>query len=519
MRKSLMAFLLVLIIPLVSSCGNNNKTSLTGAGEASELLRPGETVSLEDLIDDTDSFLTDETSEVSEIFSEPVSSEILSSEPVSSEPVAVSSSMPVSSSKASSPAKSSSPSSKAASPAPAPAATAEHRGVWIGFYEMDFSKTGVTKQKFIQVMELKIKQSKALGLNNLYVHARSHSDAFYKSSIFPWSALLTGTQGKDPGFDPFGEVVRIAHENGMKIHAWINPYRIMLTDGVPSEERINALADSNPGKKWYKSGETDKVVKTAKGLYYNPASKEVRALLIRGIQEIIDNYSVDGIHFDDYFYPAGTAAEFDAASFAAYNQNPQTFYGVDFGSAKYKKCIGGTALVGMDLRRFRYTNVNILLADVYETVKAKKSSLLFGVSPSGSIDYNLYDVYIDVTKICKTDGFIDYIMPQLYWGYEQMLGGTLAPYAFQNCLPAWQALNSNPNIKLYIGLSIGRAGSADAGQEWVKNSNIISRMVTDIRASKHASLGGFTLFDCESLFSSEERFVLERENLIKIMNK
>jgi len=391
----------------------------------------------------------------------------------------------------------------------------EMRGVWVAYYELDFK--GKSKQEFTETMTLRFKKMKALGINAVFMHARSHSDAFYKSAYFPWSNYLTGTQGADPGYDPFAVMCDLAHNEGLQIHAWVNPYRI-VTNSIPAD--MNKLADNNPGKMWFNDGSGDVLKLTnGNGLYYNPSSKRARELIVNGIKEIINKYNVDGIHFDDYFYPTSDLA-FDLDSYNKFKANPGGFYGIDFSSAKYKNCLDGTKLETMSQMQWRRTNINILIADVYAAVKSKSSKLVFGISPAGNISNNYNSLALDVSKFLSTSGFVDYMMPQIYFGFEHQYD-----YAkFDVMLNDWIKGNTNKNIKLYIGLAFYKAGGASesnaiAKLEWQNKNDIIMRQVQLIKNTykTHNQLKGFVFFAYTELFNDAVHFTLERENLLRVI--
>ena len=393
----------------------------------------------------------------------------------------------------------------------------ELRGVWIAFYELGFANK--SKEYFIEEMTLRLKKMKAMGLNAVFFHARSHSDAFYQSSYFPWSNYISGQQGKSPGYDPLAIMCDLAHKEGMQLHAWVNPYRI-VTNSVVAD--MNKLDSNNPGRKWFEDGSGDVLrLPDGKGLYYDPSSKRSRELIVNGIKEIINKYNVDGIHFDDYFYPSSDM-KFDEISYNKFKANPDAFYGINFSSAKYKNCLDGAKLQTMTQNEWRRTNINILVADVYAAVKAKSSKLVFGISPAGNITNNHDKLGLDVSKYLSTSGFVDYMMPQIYFGFKHPLN-----YAkFNVMLDDWKKMNTNKNVLLYIGLAFYKAGGASesnvlAKTEWQEEHDIIMRQVHLIKDTykTHSQLKGFVFFAYTELFSSEECFTLERENLLKVINK
>ena len=164
------------------------------------------------------------------------------------------------------------------------------KAMWISYIEfqsVDFS----TAENFTADITQMFENCKDMGLNTVIVHVRSFGDAYYKSSIFPYSHIMTGVQGQNPGFDPLEIMVETAHNIGLRFEAWINPYRVKLYNH-PKE-----LSADNP------ANNSQLTITTGSGIFYNPALQEVRDLVTEGVVEIIKNYAVDGIHFDDYFYP------------------------------------------------------------------------------------------------------------------------------------------------------------------------------------------------------------------------
>ncbi len=311
---------------------------------------------------------------------------------------------------------------------------------------------------------------------------RPFADALYQSDYFPWSYLLTGTEGENPGYDPLEIMCEIADKHGLRIEAWINPYRVRLSGYK------DALSSKNQARKWLKSG-SDSVVEWNGGIYYNPGSAQARALIVNGVKEIVANYNVDGIHFDDYFYPT-TDMAFDQATWrAAKSSLPQA-----------------------DWRR---ENVNQLVREVYAAVKSIDPNCLFGISPQGNTQNNYNGQFIDVEKWLANPGYLDYICPQIYYGFEN---GT-NPYA--QTVEKWDRMIKVPTIKLYVGIAAYKLGTEDqwagAGSgEWLNTEDILARMVETARKASH--YGGFAIYSYDSLFSTDTPQVrIERENLKKIL--
>lgn len=331
--------------------------------------------------------------------------------------------------------------------------TMELKAVWISYLE--FSSTGYTKEAFTTYVEEMFDNVVDLNMNAVIVQVRPFGDAMYASSYFPWSKYISGTQGKDPGFDPLEIMIEAAHERGLEFHAWINPYRIST-----SNTDIKTLADSNQAKKWLTDQSTtnDRNVLTFNGsLYYNPASSQVRKLIVNGVKEIVSNYNVDGIHFDDYFYPTlgkNYATLFDAEEYDTY--------------AKTQEAAGKTVKSIADWRR---GNVNTLIKSVYSAIKATDSTVSFGVSPHGNIDNLMSDekYYVDIISWLSKDGYVDYICPQIYWTFDN----SICP--FDDTLDRWLALRTNKKVSMYVGIANYRAGSTIEPQ-W-KEDTILADMV------------------------------------------
>ncbi|MCL2083678.1 MAG: family 10 glycosylhydrolase [Oscillospiraceae bacterium] len=342
----------------------------------------------------------------------------------------------------------------------------EFRGVWVAtVINLDYpSKGGIGVSALKKEADDIIAGAAALGYNAIVLQVRPSSDAFYKSSLFPWSAYLTGNQGVAPpeGFDPLKYWVEQTHARGMQLHAWINPLRITMGSTSAPQHDVTKLAYANPARRnpeWtvaYRDGK----------LYFDPGLPEVRRLVIDGVTEILKNYDVDGIQFDDYFYPGDDFK--DDASFRR--------YGAGYSSKA-------------DWRR---DNVNELIRDTYEAVKAAKKNVVFGVSPIGIWanksssqlgsdtrgNESYYSQFADTRKWVKS-GWLDYIAPQIYWH----IGFSAADYAL--LLPWWADVVSGTSVKLYIGTAIYRAGQdGSPGDAWYGAEEIARQAALNERYSQ-----------------------------------
>ena len=332
----------------------------------------------------------------------------------------------------------------------------EIRGVYISYLEYlnHFQNTSkLINQTTINKMIDKIKEN---NLNTIFLHVSPFSDSIYESKLFPYSYILTGIEDKNPGFDYLEYFIKIAHTKNIKVHAWINPYRISFNTD------ISALSDKNPAKKLIN---TSSIMIDKNGIYYNPASEIVKNLIVRQIEEIINKYSIDGIHFDDYFY---IQKDIDQVEYTNYKNN------------------GGK----LSLKDFRLNNTNDLIKRVYKTIKEKNSDILFSIAPDGNINNNYTYHFADVKTWLANNDYIDIIMPQIYYGFKNEYS------PFELSLNKWLELCANKDIKVIPVLAKYKEGNIDydAGSgfnEWIDDVSIIERQINAIRSK---GLAGYTLF-------------------------
>ena len=347
----------------------------------------------------------------------------------------------------------------------------EWRAVWVSYLEwaaMDFSTEDAFRAGVVQLLD----NCTGLGLNTVLAQVRPFGDALYRSSLFPWSHLCTGVQGQDPGFDPLDVLLTEAHARGLSLEAWVNPYRLRSSASMPPVLAENSLLNAHP--EW--------VCTVNEGAYLNPAIPEAADYVVQGVAELVQNYAVDGIHFDDYFYPT-TDPSIDAAQFAA----------------------SGEA----DLTAWRRANVTRLVKAAHDAVKAADPTLRFGVSPQGNPDNDRNEQYTDLSvwlTASGADAVVDYLCPQIYWGYGYTLSSGSTRFAFENITAEWLALPRAESTALYFGLGAYRIGVGDGGanadsvSQWCTGS-ALARQVTDLRS---AGAGGWALYRYGSLFRSDE---------------
>lgn len=360
----------------------------------------------------------------------------------------------------------------------------EKRAVFISYIELGEyirGKDNNTSKNNINKMLDNIKED---NFNMVILHVRPFSDAIYESSIFPYSRYVADKEGDNPGYDILKYFLGEAHKRKIEVHAWINPYRVRNTTDTSD------ISKDNPAYKYLNTNHV-KIIEN-KGIFYNPASSEVTKLIVDGIVEIIKNYDVDGIHFDDYFYPDDTI---DLENYQEYIN------------------AGGT----LTLSDYRLNNTTNMIKEVYTAIKSINKNILFGISPEGNINNNYEFNYVDTKKLVSEDGYIDYIMPQIYFGF---LNESLP---FIDTLHMWNSLIKAPNVKIMPALAFYKAGNNDtfakSGEnEWVENNDIIKKQVlTSRNVNKY---NGFCLFRYSFLYNDEyknDALINEYNNYLSIV--
>ena len=325
----------------------------------------------------------------------------------------------------------------------------EFRGVWIATVNnIDWpSKSGLsTEQQKKEITEI-LNMHKDNGMNAVIFQVRPAADSFYPSNLEPWSQYLTGTPGQAPKpyYDPLKEWIKQTHDRGMEFHAWCNPYRVSQNADQPLAG--NHVAFKHP--EW--------ILRYGNKLYFDPGNPGVREFVTNVIAEMVTNYDLDAIHFDDYFYPYKIKGkEFpDTSSFLLYN--PEGF---------------------ADLEDWRRNNVDIIIQMLSEKIKSIKPWVKFGISPFGvwrnqkddprgsattAGQTNYDDLYADILK-WQEQNWIDYVVPQLYW----QMGHSAADF---KTLCDWWANNSYGK-DIYIGQGAYRIDPKSNVEAWAKGGEI-----------------------------------------------
>lgn len=352
--------------------------------------------------------------------------------------------------------------------------TQEIRGVWVTYMTLDVSGESDKESAFKEKIDTVISDMKDANLNTMVVQVRPFSDAIYPSRYFPWSHILTGTQGEDPGYDPLKYIVQAAHENEIMVHAWVNPYRVS-TKNTPDE-----LSDDNPAVK--NSGMT---VEVNDGVYLNPADDNAIKLIADGVRELVRNYDIDAIQFDDYFYPPD-CGEFDQEDYERYCESADS---------------------SLSLEDFRKENVNQMVQAAYQAVHQTKQNVMFGISPQGNLGNN-EGLYADVRKWCKEQGYIDYICPQIYFSLDN------PALTFEDGLSDWLSTEKHDDLSLYIGIPAYKAGTDADGGTWLDNDEILK---TEVGISREVKADGFILYSYDSFYNDDN--AQEVQNVIRYLNE
>lgn len=330
----------------------------------------------------------------------------------------------------------------------------EMRGVWMAtVWELDWPKGNHDAESQKELYLTYLDQFKKLNINAVFFQVKGMGDAYYDSPYEPWSVSITGTRGEDPGYDILQFLIEETHARGMEFHAWMNPYRI-----ATRADRGSMFPDLHP------SVEPGWVVSHEKIQIYNPAVPEVRDRLADIVKDLIQKYDVDGIHFDDYFYPDPSSAGQMVSDRDDYEK-----YGEGFQS----------------IEDFRRDNVNQAIRTVHETISEVRPEVVFSVSPAASPDYNMNTLFADVRTWAK-EGWLDLLIPQLY----HEIGN---PYNdFQERLAWWAQFSYDAT--LMIGYGLYRFGDSAAPGPFQNTAELEKQMEM---ARKNKKVKGHLMYSAQ----------------------
>lgn len=354
----------------------------------------------------------------------------------------------------------------------------EMRAVWIATVaNIDWpSQRNLTSQAQRQELRKMLDEFQRNKINAIVMQIRPTADAFYPSALEPWSHWLTGKQGVRPNdfYDPLQFIIEEAHKRCIEVHVWLNPYRVTNSDD------LKVLSNDHL---YHKRPEL--FLKYGGKYYFDPGLDETRNFLNRVVRDVVERYDVDAIHFDDYFYPYKVNGE-EFPDNESFKNNPRGF-------APHQKA---------DWRR---NNVDMVIAELQQTIKSTKPWVEFGISPFGvwrndNVDprgsatragvQNYDDLYADILKWLR-EGTIDYVTPQLYWE----IGKKVADYSV---LVKWWSENSYGK-NLYIGLYASQLGQKSAPAEWRKGNELVRQMQLN---KSYSQVDGAMFFSAKAIMGN-----------------
>ncbi len=351
------------------------------------------------------------------------------------------------------------------------------KAVWISQFDLDgILETGTqrSEESLRQIFSALCKKLAEDGYNTVIVQVRPYGDSFYPSAYYPWSSYALGSYGLYSSYDPLKVMIEEAHKVNLSFQAWINPMRVF-----GDEKTFNFINVSYKTRQWFDDKEKypNYIYKHETYHYLNVAYEEVRQLIIDGAAEIVRYYDVDGVHMDDYFYPTGIPREFD---FEIFRESGFT-----------------------SLKLFRMDNINKLVSGLYSAVKKENKNVLFGISPAGNLDNVRDQCNLDIDTILAHKGYVDYIMPQIYWGFEH----DSQPY--KTCMQKWQALIKEPSIKFIVGLTASNL--VDPVGEFADSQDVFQRYLT--HAQSTGMFDGLCVFSVMTIYDVMTATQVNNENI------
>ena len=341
----------------------------------------------------------------------------------------------------------------------------EKRCCWLTYLELNPDRIRSEAQYRVYLSKL-LQPLTRFKTTDLFVQVRPFADAIYPSALFEASAYAAECRGAALPFDYLSVILDVSSTLGMRVHAWLNPYRIATNP----KDALQIDPDSPVGVLLRRDNGAH-VLENASGVWLQPASAAVQKLILDGVREILSSYPVAGIHIDDYFYPEQTGGK-DAAWYQSY------------------RTAGGM----LSLEDWRAEQINTLLRAIYRTVHAIRDRCVFSVSPGGNPQTDRAACCADVARWCKEDGFCDWIIPQLYFGFRN------ETVPFLQTAKRWQSFCKDGSVQLIAGLALYKAGKPDpfagaAGKdEWIRDSAVLAKQLRWIR---RLGFNGFALFSAQ----------------------
>lgn len=353
----------------------------------------------------------------------------------------------------------------------------EVRGVWIAsVYNIDYpSAPGLGADKLAAELDAIVENVKALGLNAIYFQVRPSGDALYKSDIFPASEYVSGERGReaDGGFDALAYLLEAAHSEGIRVHAWVNPLRVTVGSASSPQTDISSLPENDPVRK-----DPSLAIAYADGrLYLDAGNPKARELVAAGCREIAEKYAVDGIIFDDYFYPSPVYVTENGKKVLASFDDGVSYF-------RYAN--------GAPVDDWRRGNINTMMQLCYTEIKAARESCQFGVAPfgiwqndngknggsatRGNESYS--SIYCDTLAFIE-GGYIDYVAPQIYWSFDTDAAryDVLARW--------WNAQVANTGVDLLISHGVHRYDTLESPEGELARQIQFARSTLAYKGSIH----------------------------------
>lgn len=336
----------------------------------------------------------------------------------------------------------------------------EVRGVWVSNVANIDTPRGLPMDEYKAHLVKIVETVASYNMNTIIFQVRPTNDAYYPSKLNPWSRFITGVEGQDPGFDVLEFVINECKKYGIRVHAWMNPYRVSTASldqlNLTKEEYLNTLSEGN----FARLHPEHTILDGANKVILSPAHPEVIDFVTRSIMEVADNYDVEGVHIDDYFYPyAKIPQELEEADYLKYRESEEQSFD-----------------------DFRRMNVDKMIKSVHDALKKSFSKtnkkVMFGISPfaiyrthssivEGGWDKGSYnaagalqcysELYSDVYKWME-EGWIDYVVPQVYFPFERK------DVTYHDLTKWWSERTKETNTVLYIGMGLYQMGSNEVWQ-------------------------------------------------------
>lgn len=358
----------------------------------------------------------------------------------------------------------------------------EMRGVWLSFFEISDMCKEKTEAEYRKNAEQVIENVSNAKLNTIFYQVRAFSDALYKSEVFPTSQYIAEKEGGEILYDPLAIFIELATKYNISVHAWVNPFRVSYSTDLSKKSY------ENPARILFeKNKNTNALIFCESGVFYNPSDENAKKIIFDGIRELLINYDIKGIQLDDYFYPE-----------AEFSNDKEAF-------EIYKKSGGA-----LSLENWRKENVSCFISSLYSLIKGYDEAITFGVSPSADFNKN-EAIYADVKLWCEVEGFIDYIMPQIYYGFKN------EKMPFVRVAEEWASLKRCKGVRLYCGFSVYKYEAIDefAGTgkaEWLEETDILTSEYKLIK--NNSAFSGFALYSYSYCFGAKATAKAKKDLLV-----